>query len=141
MNRSLVIRGGRVVDPSQSYDAVCDILLVDGIISAMGEGLDAPDEAQEITATDLVVTPGLIDVHVHLREPGGEHRETIASGARAAAAGGFTAICAMPNTHPVVDDPAGVLDLQQQWVRRLQRRLRVEDTCTAALGEIVGQTR
>ncbi|MEE2668790.1 MAG: dihydroorotase [Gemmatimonadota bacterium] len=108
MTRSLVIRGGRVVDPSQSYDAVCDILLVDGIISAMGEGLDAPDEAQEITATDLVVTPGLIDVHVHLREPGGEHRETIASGARAAAAGGFTAICAMPNTHPVVDDPAGV---------------------------------
>ena len=108
MTRSLVIRGGRVVDPSQSYDAVCDILLVDGIISAMGEGLDAPDEAQEITATDLLVTPGLIDVHVHLREPGGEHRETIASGARAAAAGGFTAICAMPNTHPVVDDPAGV---------------------------------
>ena len=108
MSRPLVIRGGRVVDPSQSLDAVCDLLVVDGTIAAVGEGLDAPDEAQEIAALGLLVTPGLIDVHVHLREPGGEHRETIASGTKAAVSGGFTAICAMPNTDPVVDDPAGV---------------------------------
>ena len=108
MSRPLVIRGGRVVDPSQSLDTVCDLLVVDGSIAALGEGIDAPDEAQEIAGAGLLVTPGLIDVHVHLREPGGEHRETIASGAKAAVVGGFTAICAMPNTDPVVDDPASV---------------------------------
>lgn len=108
MSRTLVIRGGRIVDPSQSHDAVGDVLIVDGTIASMGQEIDTPEGALELTAAGLLVTPGLIDVHVHLREPGGEHRETIASGAKAAAAGGFTAICAMPNTDPVVDDPAGV---------------------------------
>ena len=108
MSRSLVIRGGHIVDPSQSHDAVGDVLIVDGTIASIGVDVDAPDGALEVAAAGLLVTPGLIDVHVHLREPGGEHRETIASGAKAAAAGGFTAICAMPNTDPVVDDPAGV---------------------------------
>jgi len=108
MSRTLVIRGGRIVDPSQSHDAVGDVLIVDGTIASMGQEIDTPEGALELPAAGLLVTPGLIDVHVHLREPGGEHRETIASGAKAAAAGGFTAICAMPNTDPVVDDPAGV---------------------------------
>ena len=108
MSRPLLIRGGRVLDPSQDLDATRDVLVVDGLVAGVGEGLDAPEGAQEIDASGLLITPGLIDVHVHLREPGGEHKETIATGARAAAAGGFTAVCAMPNTDPVVDDPAGV---------------------------------
>ena len=108
MSGPLLIRGGRVIDPSQSIDAIQDVLVVDGVLAEVAEGIDPPEGAREIEAEGLVVTPGLIDVHVHLREPGGEHKETIATGARAAAAGGFTAVCAMPNTDPVVDDPAGV---------------------------------
>ena len=108
MSRPLLIRGGRVLDPSQDLDARRDVLVVDGLVAGVGEGLDAPEGAQEIDASGLLVAPGLIDVHVHFREPGGEHKETIATGARTAAAGGFTAVCAMPNTDPVVDDPAGV---------------------------------
>ena len=108
MSGPLLIRGGRVIDPSQSIDAVQDVLVKDGVIAEVGKGIDPPKRAREIDAGGLVVTPGLIDVHVHLREPGGEHKETIATGARAAVAGGFTAVCAMPNTVPVVDTPAGV---------------------------------
>ena len=108
MSGPLLIRGGRVVDPSQAIDVVWDVLVVDGVVAEVGEGIDPPEGAREIDARGLVVAPGLIDVHVHLREPGGEHKETIATGLRAAAAGGFTAVCAMPNTDPVVDDPAGV---------------------------------
>ena len=108
MSPKMLIRGGRVIDPSQSVDDVQDVLLVDGLVAAVGQGIDPPEGAEEIDAKGLIVTPGLIDVHVHLREPGGEHKETIATGARAAAAGGFTSVCAMPNTDPVVDDPAGV---------------------------------
>jgi dihydroorotase len=104
----LLIRGGRVIDPSQSIDAVQDVLVVDGVIAEVGKGIAPTKHAREIDAGGLVVTPGLIDVHVHLREPGGEHKETIATGAMAAVAGGFTAVCAMPNTVPVVDTPAGV---------------------------------
>jgi dihydroorotase len=108
MSRPLLIRGGRVIDPSQSLDTVGDVLILDGKVAEVGANLTAPDDALRIDAADRVVTPGLIDVHVHLREPGDEHKETIATGARAAAAGGFTAVCAMPNTSPVIDDPAGV---------------------------------
>jgi dihydroorotase len=104
----MLIRGGRVVDPSTATDGVLDLLLVDGRVARLGEAIDAPEGAEVIDATGLVVTPGLIDVHVHLREPGGEHKETIASGARAAAAGGFTSVVAMPNTDPPVDSPAAV---------------------------------
>ena len=106
--RPLLIRGGRVVDPSQKLDAVADVLLADGRVAAVGERIDAPEGAGIVDASGLVVAPGLIDVHVHLREPGQEHKETIRSGARAAAAGGFTAVVAMPNTDPPVDDPAAV---------------------------------
>jgi len=103
-----LLRGGRVVDPSQDLDAVRDVLVDDGVVTAVGKDLEAVSDAQVVECGGLVVTPGLIDAHVHLREPGDEHKETIASGARAAVAGGFTAVLAMPNTNPPIDDPATV---------------------------------
>jgi len=106
--RPLLLRGGRVVDPSTGVDEVADVLLIDGLVEAIGRGLGAPDGADERDVAGLVVCPGLIDLHVHLREPGYEHKETIATGVHAAVAGGFTAVCAMPNTDPPIDDPATV---------------------------------
>ncbi|CAN5288775.1 MAG: dihydroorotase [Gemmatimonadetes bacterium] len=97
-----------MIDPTQRVDARVDLLLVDGRVAEMGQDLAAPDEAEMLDVSGCVVAPGLIDVHVHLREPGFEHKETIASGARAAAAGGFTAVVAMPNTDPPIDNPAAV---------------------------------
>ena len=108
MSRPIVIKGGRVVDPGQGIDDSRDVLLDESGIIEVAVGIDGPEGALEIDAAGLIVTPGLIDVHVHLREPGGEHKETIATGAKAAASGGFTAVCAMPNTDPPIDDPAAV---------------------------------
>jgi dihydroorotase len=96
----LVISGGRVIDPAAGRDGIADVLIHDGRIAAVGRGHSA---AEEMDATGVWVLPGLIDLHAHLREPGGEAKETIASGARAAAAGGFAAVLAMPNTSPPVD--------------------------------------
>ncbi|HEY7924086.1 MAG TPA: dihydroorotase [Vicinamibacteria bacterium] len=102
----LLVAGGRLVDPSQELDAKLDVLLKDGVVERLGAGLRVRD-AKRIDAKGLVVCPGFIDLHTHLREPGREDKETIATGTRAAAAGGFTAVCAMPNTHPV-NDSAGI---------------------------------
>lgn len=102
----LLVKGGRVVDPSRDVDEVADIVLADGLIVETGPKLAARG-AEVIDASGLIVCPGFIDLHVHLREPGREDKETIASGTRAAAAGGFTAVCAMPNTEPV-NDTAGI---------------------------------
>src|SRR6202167_2419651 len=99
----LLIRNGRVIDPASATDKPADVLIQDGVISAVGAGIQAPG-AEILDATGLIVTPGFIDMHVHLREPGFEHAETIETGARAAAAGGFTSICCMPNTLPVNDN-------------------------------------
>src|SRR5947209_7016214 len=99
---SLLIAGGRVVNPATGLDAPADLLILDGKIDAVGSGLD-PKGAEFFDARGCVVAPGFIDMHVHLREPGIEHAETIETGARAAAAGGFTTICCMPNTIPVND--------------------------------------
>ena len=104
----VLLQGGRVVEPSQGIDEVRVVLVPEGVVEGIGRGLSAPDGVRVVDCAGLVVTPGLIDLHVHLREPGQEHKETIRSGARAAAAGGFTAVCAMPNTSPPVDDPATV---------------------------------
>jgi dihydroorotase len=104
----LLFKGGRVIDPGRKADGVADLLVVDGKIAAVGRGIGAPDGAQVVDARGKVVAPGLIDVHVHLREPGFEDLETIATGAAAAAAGGFTGVCAMPNTDPVTDNQAAV---------------------------------
>jgi dihydroorotase len=104
----VLLKGGRVVDPSLGLDATLDVLLAEGVVASLASDIDAPEGARVVDCAGLVVTPGLIDVHVHLREPGEEHKETIATGAAAAAAGGFTAVCAMPNTDPPIDDPAAV---------------------------------
>jgi dihydroorotase len=116
-SRPLLLRGGRVIDPSQRMGRVFDLLIVDGKVAQLGENLSAPEGADVRDVSNRIVCPGLIDVHVHLREPGGEHKETIATGARAAAAGGFTAVCAMPNTDPPVDDPATVGYVRAQGLR------------------------
>ncbi len=111
---ALLIKGGHLIDPSQQLDAVGDLLLVDGHIAQVGGTIAAPAGAQTVDASGLVVAPGLIDVHVHLREPGREDVETVASGAHSAVAGGFTAVCAMPNTKPVTDNQATVGFVKRQ---------------------------
>jgi dihydroorotase len=102
----LIVRGGRLVDPSQGVDAAVDVLLEGDHVAEVGPRLN-PRGATVFEAKGLVVAPGFIDLHTHLREPGREDKETIATGTRAAAAGGFTAVCAMPNTEPV-NDTAGI---------------------------------
>ena len=106
--RPILIRGGRIIDPSRNTDQVADLLLQDGKVEALGPNLGRPDGAEVLDAAGKVVAPGLIDLHVHLREPGQEDLETVATGAMAAAAGGFSAVCAMPNTDPVTDNQAAV---------------------------------
>ncbi len=106
--KPLVLRGGRVLDPSRGLDTVGDVLIMDGMIEHAGSTVAGPDGAEILDCSGLIVAPGFVDVHTHLREPGREDVETIASGARAAAAGGFTAVCAMPNTDPVTDNQAAV---------------------------------
>jgi dihydroorotase len=101
-NGNLLLKGGRVIDPASKTDAVCDVLIIDGLVAGVGRNLPA-GRAEIFDAEGLIVAPGFIDMHVHLREPGFEHAETIESGSRAAAAGGFTSICCMPNTKPVND--------------------------------------
>jgi dihydroorotase len=99
----LLIKNGRVIDPASGHDGVADVWIEDGVIQGVGTKLTA-EGAEVIDATGLIVAPGFIDMHVHLREPGFEHAETIESGSRAAAAGGFTSVCPMPNTKPVNDN-------------------------------------
>ncbi len=104
----MLIKGGRVIDPGQGLDGPADVLIEDGVVRNLSKKIAQPKGAQVIDASGLVVTPGLIDIHCHLREPGHEDQETIASGTRAAARGGFTTVCAMPNTSPAMDSRAVV---------------------------------
>ena len=101
--KNLLIKGGRVIDPAQGIDGVCDVLIEKGKIAAIGKQLDAKG-ADVIDAAGKLVTPGLIDIHVHLRDPGLEYKEDIVSGTASAVAGGFTAIACMPNTKPINDN-------------------------------------
>ena len=102
----ICLRGGRVIDPARGLDAEVDVLLKDGVVAKIAKGIaDAPG-LRVLDARGCWVVPGLIDLHTHLREPGQEYKEDIATGTRAAAAGGFTAVCAMPNTVPVNDNRA-----------------------------------
>lgn len=102
MTERIVIRGGRVIDPANGVDGRAGVLIEDGRIAAVGA--DLPSEAaHEVDATGLIVAPGFVDLHTHLRDPGLEYKEDIASGTLAAARGGFTTVCAMPNTEPAMD--------------------------------------
>src|SRR3954454_9801648 len=102
--KRLLIRNGRVVDPARNFDRISDVAIEDGTVREIGTDLAAGGECEVFDASGMVVAPGFVDIHVHLREPGFEHAETIESGSRAAAAGGFTSICCMPNTAPINDN-------------------------------------
>jgi dihydroorotase len=104
MPDSLLIKGGRVIDPSQDIDKTADLLIKDGKIIWLGEGKPPEDDYAVLDAAGLIVCPGFIDMHCHLRQPGNEEKETIASGTLAAARGGFTTVCCMPNTNPPLDN-------------------------------------
>ena len=112
---AILIRGARIIDPARDLDQVGDILVVGEYIQAAGDpsGVEPPSECQTIEAKGLVACPGFIDLHCHLREPGYEHKETIATGTAAAARGGFTTLCCMPNTNPSIDSAAVV-----EWIRQ-----------------------
>lgn len=103
---NLLIRNGRVIDPANALDAHADVLILDGLVSRVGPDQEAPAGTPTVDAGGRVVAPGFLDIHVHLREPGYEHKETVATGTRAAAAGGFTAVACMANTDPVNDTRA-----------------------------------
>ena len=107
----LILKGGRLIDPVSGKDEELDLHIVDGTIQKIGKGLSVA-AAQVIDMKGKIVAPGFLDMHVHLRDPGFEHKETIESGTAAAAAGGFTAVCCMPNTNPPIDDESVVRYIQ-----------------------------
>ena len=131
---TLLIRGGRVIDPAQDIDRIADLRIVDGRIAGIGPGETGAGRADEtIDAAGMIVTPGLIDMHVHLREPGREEDETIASGTRAALAGGFTSVACIPNTEPPLDTQAAVEFIHQKAARA--------DTCNVFVVACVSRNR
>ncbi len=131
---TLLIRGGRVIDPAQDIDRIADLRIVDGRIAGIGPGEAGAGRADEtIDAAGMIVTPGLIDMHVHLREPGREEDETIASGTRAALAGGFTSVACIPNTEPPIDTQAAVEFIHQKAARA--------DTCNVFVVACVSRNR
>src|SRR5579864_8841605 len=114
---SLLIKGGHLIDPAEKINAPMDILLRDGRVAEIALPNKIRGSADEkFDARGLIIAPGFIDLHVHLREPGQSYKETIATGTAAAAAGGFTSVCTMPNTAPVVDTPEWV-----SWLRSPER--------------------
>ncbi|OGU03416.1 MAG: dihydroorotase [Gemmatimonadetes bacterium GWC2_71_10] len=130
--KPIVIRGGRIIDPAAGRDETADLVLADGRVAGVGKNQGTPDGAEVIDAAGCVVAPGFVDLHVHLREPGREDVETIETGARAAVAGGFTSVCAMPNTDPVTDNQAAVGFIMAQ--ARRARTARVYPIGAVSLG-------
>jgi dihydroorotase len=111
---SLLLTGGRVIDPASRFDAIADVLILDGKIAAIGAKLSAPRRIETFNAAGKVVSPGLIDLHVHLREPGQTAKENLATGTAAAARGGFTSVVCMPNTAPAIDNAGTVALIHEQ---------------------------
>lgn len=121
MPSALLIRGGRLIDPASGLDATGDLLVTGSAIAALGPvKIEPPEGAEILDAQGCLVVPGLLDIHVHLREPGGEHKETLATGTASALTGGFTTVCCMPNTRPALDGPAAVefIRLKSEMLRQ-----------------------
>src|ERR1019366_2600112 len=125
--KSLLITGGRVLDPANGFDAAADLLILDGKIAATGPAAAAqgPPGTARLAAEGMVVCPGLIDLHAHLREPGQSAKETIATGTAAAARGGFTSVVCMPNTSPAIDNPGTVAFIRERAARESKIKLLV----------------
>lgn len=119
----LLLAGGRIIDPSRGTDGVADLLVSEGRIEAVGHNIPVGEGVRRIDVSGRVVAPGFIDVHVHFREPGQEHMETIATGVAAAVAGGFTGVCTMPDTDPVTDNQAAVGFVVRQAIRAAKARV------------------
>ena len=132
---SLLLKGGHLIDPAARIDAPMDVLLKDGRVAEVAHPNKIKGSADErFDARGLVVAPGFIDLHVHLREPGQAHKETIATGTAAAAAGGFTSVCTMPNTMPVVDSVEWV-----EWLRQPERgQFEFHFLLVRGVGRVVG---
>ncbi|MEX2116355.1 MAG: dihydroorotase [Bacteroidota bacterium] len=113
----ILLKNGRLIDPITGRDEATDFLIVDGRIETMGSSIPASKVDKELSLNGKLVVPGLIDMHVHLREPGFEHKETIESGCRSASYGGFTAVCCMPNTNPAIDDESVVRSVREKGKR------------------------
>jgi dihydroorotase len=113
----LHLKSGRLVDPVTGRDEITDILIVDGRIERLGASLSGDKTFDVINLKNRIIAPGFIDMHVHLREPGFEHKETIETGCASAAAGGFTAVCCMPNTNPAIDEESVVRYVQEEGRR------------------------
>ena len=136
---ALLLKNGRVIDPSVGLDAVCDVVIRDGRIVEIGEDLSIP-KGITVECAEKIVVPGLVDVHTHLREPGYEYKEDVESGTRAAAHGGFTAVCAMPNTNPVCDEGAAVRFLVERAAERGKVRVHPIGALTVGLkGEALAE--
>ena len=138
---ALILKGGHVVDPQVGLDEVADIVVEDGVIKQVGNSktynlkpktseADATSDCETIDCAGKIVVPGLVDAHVHLREPGFEHKEDIESGTRAAVKGGFTCVCAMPNTNPCIDDAAGVEYVKAIAEKKGKCKVAISGACT-----------
>ncbi|MBI2427639.1 MAG: dihydroorotase [Ignavibacteriales bacterium] len=117
MSEKILLQQGRLIDPKTNRDEVVDILIVDGTIESIKKSISPQNDHTIVNLKNKIVAPGFIDMHVHLREPGYEHKETIETGTRSAAYGGFTAVCCMPNTNPAIDDESLVTFIQMQAKR------------------------
>ena len=108
---TIVLRNGRLIDPGLGLDEVRDIMIVDGVIATIAPNIASSTGTETYDMRGRIIAPGFLDMHVHLREPGFEHKETIGTGCLAAASGGFTAVCCMPNTNPAIDEASVVRDV------------------------------
>ncbi len=131
---NLVFRNVRIVDPLSGSDQVSDILIVDGTIEKISSGLKGRGDTKSVDMAGMVAAPGFLDMHVHLREPGFEHKETIETGCMAAAAGGFTGVCCMPNTKPAIDDESVIRFIQNKGRLALQGLVDVHPIGAVTIG-------
>jgi len=133
---TILLKGGHLVDPASGFDALADLVLRDGRVEEIAEPGKAKATADEtLNLKGLIVAPGFVDLHVHLREPGQTHKESIASGTAAAAAGGFTSVCAMPNTRPINDSPAVTRWMQDEERGALVNVFPIAAATLGSLGE------